>query len=104
MQPRPMAETSRLLFPSVRFCIASPYKLVFLEIGSQLRCCSCTVFLPPASRWNPLPSAESTNEGVSVLVSEKVSSFIQLENGIVEIAASKQVTSFVSNALKAGPF
>jgi hypothetical protein len=53
------------------------------------------VFLPPASRWNPLPSAESTNEGVSVLVSEKVSSFIQLENGIVEIAASKQVTSFV---------
>src|SRR2546422_10345350 len=25
MQPRPRAETSRLLFPSVRFCIAFPF-------------------------------------------------------------------------------
>src|SRR6185437_171878 len=26
MQPSPMAETSRLLFPSLRFCIASPFQ------------------------------------------------------------------------------
>jgi hypothetical protein len=40
------------------------------------------------------PIAESANEGVSVLVSEKVGSLIQLEDGVIEIVASKLVTSF----------
>jgi hypothetical protein len=47
----------------------------------------------PASGWNSFASAESTNEGVSVLVSEKVCSFIHFEDGVVEIVASKLVTS-----------
>jgi hypothetical protein len=38
--------------------------------------------------------AESANERVSVLVSEKVGSFIQLEDGVIEVVASKLVTSF----------
>jgi hypothetical protein len=40
------------------------------------------------------PSAESTNEGVSVLVSQEVGSFIQFEDGVVEIVASKLMTGF----------
>src|SRR2546427_3696536 len=102
MHPSPMADTSRLLFPSVRFCIATPYKLVSLQNLAQLRCCPCTVFLAPAGWWNSFPRAESANEGVSVLVSEKVGSFIQFEDGVIEIVASKLVTGLFLNALEAG--
>ena len=66
--------------------------------------CRCTLHFAPASRWNSFPSAESANEGISVLISEKVSRFIQLENGVVEIVASKLVASFFQNALEAGTF
>jgi hypothetical protein len=52
------------------------------------------LFLAPASGWNSFPRAESTDEGARVLVSQKVGSFIQLENGVVEIVASKLVTGF----------
>jgi len=48
----------------------------------------------PAGRWDSLPSAESTNERVSVLVSQEVGSFIQFEDGVVEIVASKLMTGF----------
>src|ERR1035437_2622755 len=90
MQPSPMADTSKLLFPSLRFCIVSPYK----SNWSRLRCCPCTLLFAPSSRWNSLPSAESANEGVSVLISEKVSRFIQLKNGVIEIVASQLMTGF----------
>src|SRR5580704_13731249 len=39
MQPRPRAETSRLLFPSLRFCIVSPlrhHRLLFPKLFSEL--------------------------------------------------------------------
>jgi hypothetical protein len=48
----------------------------------------------PASWRNPLPRSESANEGVSVLIPEKVGSFIQFEDGVIEIMASKLVTGF----------
>src|SRR6266699_2144817 len=97
MQPNPRAETSRLLFPSLRFCITSPFRA-----GVRLRHCVCTLLLAPASGWNPFPRAESTNEGVCVLISEKIGSFVQLEDGVVEIVASKLVTRFLQNTLEAG--
>jgi hypothetical protein len=50
--------------------------------------------LAPSSRWNSLPSAESANEGVSVLISEKVGSFVQLEDRVIEIVASQLMTGF----------
>jgi len=50
--------------------------------------------LSPASGWNSFPSAKSANEGVGVLVSEKIGGLIQLEDGVVEIVARKLVTSF----------
>ena len=40
MQPRPIADTSRLLFPSLRFCIISPS-----TFGTRLRCCVCPLFV-----------------------------------------------------------
>src|ERR1700722_20081843 len=56
MQPRPIAETSRPLFPSLRFCIVSPLGTVSLISRLELRavtavtrsfrfiaCFSCTV-------------------------------------------------------------
>jgi hypothetical protein len=52
------------------------------------------VFLAPAGGWNSFPRAESANEGAGVLVSEKVGSFIQFEDGVIEIVPSKQVASF----------
>src|SRR3981081_3073404 len=103
MQPRPMADTSRLPFPSLRFFIASPSKSFSLH-WAQLRCCPGTLLFAPTGGWDSFPSAESANKGVSVLVSKKVGSFIQLEDGIIEIVASKLVTGFFENALKAGPF
>src|ERR1039458_3210780 len=99
MQPSPRADTSKLLFPSLRFCIVSPYK----SNWSRLRCCPCTLFAP-SSRWNSFPSAESANEGVSVLVPEKVGGFIQLEARVIKIVASELVTGFFENALKTGLF
>jgi hypothetical protein len=48
----------------------------------------------PSSRWNSLPIAESANEGVSVLISEKVGSFIQFEDRVIKIVASKLMTGF----------
>src|SRR6202007_819416 len=99
MQPRPMTDHSRLFLPSSRFFIASPYKTNW----ARLRRCPCPLLFAPAGRWDPFPSAEGAHEGVSVLVSEQVSSFIQLEDGVIEIVASKLVTGFVENALEARP-
>src|ERR1700722_15891891 len=79
MQPKPKADSSKLLFPSFRFCIVSPYK----SNWSRLRCCPCTLLFALSSRWNSLPSVESANEGVSVLISEKVGSFIQFEDRVI---------------------
>jgi hypothetical protein len=45
-----------------------------------------------------------SNEGVSVLVSEKISGFIQLEDGVAKIVAGKLVAGFFKNTLKTGPF
>jgi hypothetical protein len=61
-------------------------------------------FFPPASGWNSFPPAECANEGVSVLVSQEVGTFMQLEHGVIEIVASKLVTSFFLIALEAGSF
>src|SRR2546428_12844643 len=66
MQPSPRAETSRLLFPSLRFCIAIPS-----TNGRRLRRCLCPLFFTPASGRNSFPSAESANEGACVLISEE---------------------------------
>jgi|HubBroStandDraft_6_1064221.scaffolds.fasta_scaffold172150_2 hypothetical protein len=40
-----------------------------------------------------LPGAKSANERVRVLLSEKIGGFIQLQGGIIDIAASKLTTS-----------
>src|SRR5947207_14174705 len=50
MQPRPMADTSRSLFPSLRFCIISPS-----TFGTRLRRCVCPVFFAPLGGWNSFP-------------------------------------------------
>src|SRR5207245_11487816 len=100
MQPRPMADTSRLLFPSLRFFITLSFLLVNWAL---LRGCLRTLVFAPASGWNSFPSAESANEGVSVLVSEKVRSFIPLEHGVIETVATHVTTTPSPNALAAPP-
>src|SRR5215469_4405040 len=69
-----------------------------------LRCSQCTLLFAPAGRRNTFPRAEGANKRISVLVSEKVGSFIQLEIRIIEIVASELMTGFVEHALEAAPF
>src|SRR6516162_11669950 len=96
MQPRPIADTSRLLLPSLRLCMNSPSTK-----GARLRYCSCALFFAPASRWNSFPRAESADEGVGVLISEKIGRFTQLENGIIEVVARKSTPRLLQKALEA---
>jgi hypothetical protein len=45
--------------------------------------------------------AESADEGIGILISEKIGSFTQFENGIIEVVARKSPPRLFQNALEA---
>jgi hypothetical protein len=48
----------------------------------------------PRGGRNAFPAAKRADKGVSVLISEKVGSFVQLEDRVIEIVASQLMTGF----------
>src|SRR5260370_35364433 len=90
MQPRPIAETSRLLFPSLRFCMTSPFELSF-SWSDRATLLPLRGFARASERAELLPSAKSPDRGISILIPQEVGSLIQLEDRIVGILASRLV-------------
>src|SRR5579875_326248 len=113
MQPRPRAETSRLLFPSVRFCIFTPGD-VFGGIGLwncglpgscvvlRLRGCGGSMRFSPVAGGNALPGAEGADERVCVFVAEEIGGLVQLKDRVAEVVAGHLMAGLVQDALEAG--
>src|ERR1700733_2313329 len=70
MQPKPRAETSRLLFPSLRFCICFSFDVpsfALIHLASMRIACRPPTylpvslnFLPDSTRPQPIPSQRSS--------------------------------------------
>jgi len=80
--------------PNCFFQVCVSSLILLTRSRAQLRCCPRRLLFAPASRRNSFPTAQSANERVSALVSPKLDSFLQFEDGVVAIVASKLMTRF----------
>src|SRR5438067_954321 len=103
MQPRPIADTSRLLFPSLRFFIASPSNDPIDWPGYDAALEDVFHASEPAER---LPKRGKRGRKSSPPHNlRRFSSFVQLKDRVVEIVPRKLVASFfLQNALKSRTF
>src|SRR5271165_7334568 len=113
IQPRPSAETSSPLFPSIRFFISSPVVTSILGKAVQSTDRGLVGFraaggirgslgLSPILRWHPLPSTESPPEGIGILVTKEVCSLRQFQHRIAEVIPGHLMSSFIQDPLIVG--
>src|SRR5271157_2504430 len=110
IQPRPSAETSSPLFPSIRFFISSPVVTSILGKAVQSTDRGLVGFraaggirgslgLSPILRWHPLPGTEGPRERVRIFVTEKICGFRQFEYRIAEVVPGHLVPGFIQDPL-----
>src|SRR5271166_4970669 len=113
IQPRPSAETSSPLFPSIRFFISSPVVTSILGKAVQSTDRGLVGFraaggirgslgLSPILRWHALPGTEGPRERVRIFVTEKVCGFRQFEYRIAEVIPGHLVSSLIQDPLIVG--
>ena len=96
MQPSPMAETSRLLFPSFLFFI------LVLDFADQcLRPdCGGTMSSPPFARRSSFPPLKGAKERIGVFKAQQEGGFIQFHRALFQIMAGKFAARIFNNLLK----
>src|SRR6266481_1084436 len=112
MHPRPMAETSRLLFPSLRFSIFELLS-VLMVIKYPFRCChvpysksqrrNLGVAMPraPFPGRSAFPSLKGAKERVGIPITQKEGNPVQFDGTLFEIVV-RQLTPGVFYKLLKG--
>src|SRR6266568_3638373 len=80
MQPSPMAETSRLLLPNLRFCIFPP-TTVNRNQPRSLPASSAT----RRETLRSFPLVKCPDEGIRIFVSEEIGGLVQFERGLQQV-------------------
>src|SRR5262245_32504120 len=94
MQPSPTAETSRLLRPSLRFCIRS----------HRQRPCPRTrraaMTRAPFTGGAALPAVERTEEGMGILIPQQVGGLVELERRVLQVVAGQLAARLLHQSLE----
>src|SRR5438093_1903906 len=119
MQPSPIAETPRLLFPSLRFCIVSPSKPVGLArhtgavtftvirklvVTPSALSSAWTVRRSPLAWRRSLPLEKCKDKGVGIFVSQQIGSVGQLERGLAQVVLCHFPPGLLDQAVKRNSF
>jgi hypothetical protein len=66
----------------------------------QGNCCVRLLSSAPVGGGNPLPDAEGADEGIRILIAEKIGGFVQLKHRIGKVMAGQLVTGLLQHLLE----
>src|SRR6266568_1119621 len=96
MQPRPIADTSKALFPSFRFLM----QFCLIQLLQISRSTARKMSSPPFARRSSFPHLKGTKERIGVLKAQQEGGFVQFHGALFQIMAGKFAAGIFNELLE----